>query len=275
LGQPNFAGEGAQTVTTWMTNARYRVAPLVMLYGRVSTGSQPNALTAPGGSNALSTRGETDINYEVGVKSEFLERRVLIDLTLYRLNRSGMVTGKLESGYFNYTPNGGTATAKGMELTSSYSPFGGLTLGYNAVYTQSAYTGVNAADKFQLTGYQLRNVPKWNVSITAAYDWALTPSWHAHAGGDLRSVGEEWDFYVQRRSLGGTPVAALPSYTVLNFNAAIAKGPLSVKFFARNLADKRADLNSDVIVNDYKEPVGVEHYILQPRTVGIGFDRTF
>jgi hypothetical protein len=62
---------------------------------------------------------------------------------------------------------------------------------------------------------------------------------------------------------------------VLNLNAAVARGPLAVKFFARNLADKRAYLNSSVIVNDYNTPVQVENYLLQPRTVGIGFDYAF
>jgi outer membrane receptor protein involved in Fe transport len=62
---------------------------------------------------------------------------------------------------------------------------------------------------------------------------------------------------------------------VLNLNAAVARGPLSLKFFARNLADKRAYLNSDVIVNDYNTAVQIEHYVLQPRTLGVGFDYVF
>ena len=121
-------------------------------------------------------------------------------------------------------------------VCSSYSPLEGLKFGYNAAYTASDYTEVNPAAPFQLTGYQLKNVPKWDMSITAAYDWALTNVWHAHVGGDFRSVGKEWDEYVQSRSLGGYPSAVLPSYTVLDLNAAVARGSLTVKFFARNLA---------------------------------------
>jgi outer membrane receptor protein involved in Fe transport len=207
------------------------------------------------------------------LKSKFLEHRALIDLTLYYLNRNRTLTAIEDAGVFNVTANGGAATAKGLELTSSYSPLQGFTFGYNAAYTQSAYTTVVPAAQYQLTGYQLTNVPKWEMSITAAYDWALTNSWHAHVGGDFRSVGKEWDSYVQ--SPAGYPTAALPSYTVLDLNAAIARGPLSLKFFARNLTDKRGYLNSTVIVNDYNTPVQVENYVLQPRTVGIGFDYTF
>jgi iron complex outermembrane receptor protein len=271
--QPDHAGQGADTVTDWMASARYRIVPSVMLYGRVSTGSQPNSLIGAQPGTSASDKGETVTNYEVGVKSNFLERRALIDLTLFHLNRDRMLAMVYESGVFHATANGGAATAKGLELTSSYSPLQGFTLGYNAAYTQSAYTTVIPAAQYQLTGYQLKNVPKWDMSITAAYDWALTHSWHAHVGGDFRWVGTEWDSYVQ--SPAGYPTAALPSYTVLDLNAAIARGPLSLKFFARNLTDKRAYLNSSVIVNDYNTPVQVVNYVLQPRTVGIGFDYTF
>jgi hypothetical protein len=38
-------------------------------------------------------------------------------------------------------------------------------------------------------------------------------------------------------------------------------------------AAPRRDTN--VIVNDYNTPVQIEHYILQPRTLGIGFDFTY
>jgi iron complex outermembrane recepter protein len=273
--QPDHAGQGTDTVATWMTSARYRVVPGVMLYGRVSTGSQPNSLTGARPATSASDKGETVTDYEVGVKSDFLERRALIDLTLYYLNRNRILASIVDAGVFNDIPNAAAATAKGLELNSSYSPLPGVTFGYNAAYTQTAFTDVIPAALYQLTGYQLKNVPKWEMTISAAYDWALTHSWHAHVGGDFRSVGEEWDAYVQNQSLGGYPAATLPSYTVLNLNAAIAQESLSVKFFARNLAHKRGYLNSSVIVNDDNTPVQVENYVLQPRTVGIGFDYTF
>ncbi len=272
LGQQNSADPGADSYITWMTSARYRIVPAVMFYGRVATGRQPNPLVV---SLGPAPEAEKATNYEIGVKTEFLERRALMDLTLFYLNRNGMLVSVYESGVFHGAANEGDATAKGLELTSSYSPFEGLKFGYNAAYTQCAFTHVSPDGQYQLTGFQLENVPKWDMSITVSYDWTLPNLWHAHAGGDFRSVGQEWAAYVQSRSLGGYPTTELPSYTVLDLNAAIARGPLSLKLFARNLADKRAYLNSDVIVNDYNTPVQIEHYILQPRTLGVGFDYAF
>jgi iron complex outermembrane receptor protein len=272
LGQQDSTDQGTDSVITWMASARYRIVPTVMFYGRVATGNQPNPRVV---SLGPAPEAETATNYEIGVKSEFLERRALMDLTLFHLTRDGMLASVYESGVFHGAADEGDATAKGLELTSSYSPFEGLKFGYNAAYTQCAFTHVTPDGQYQLTGFQLENVPKWDMSITVNYDWTLPNLWHAHAGGDFRSVGQEWAAYVESRSLGGYPTTELPSYTVLDLNAAFARGPLSLKFFARNLTDKRADLNSDVVVNDYNTPVQIEHYILQPRTLGVGFDYVF
>jgi iron complex outermembrane recepter protein len=258
-----------------MATARYRIAPGVMVYGRVATGAQPSSLLVPQPGGTGAQQGETDINYEFGMKAEFLERRALIDLTLFHLDRNRTLIIIYEAGVFHAAADAGDATAQGLELTSSYTPLRGLTFGYNAAYTQCAFTRINPFAQYQLTGFQLEDVPKWAMSITVNYDWTLPNLWHAHAGGDFRSVGQEWAGYVQSRSLGGYPTTELPAYSVLDINAAIARGPLSLKFFARNLTDKRADLNSDVIVNDYNAPVQIEHYILQPRTLGVGLDYLF
>ena len=277
ISQPTFPSQGPDSPipATWMTTARYRIVPGVMVYGRVATGAQPSSLLVPQPGGTGAQQGETDINYEFGVKSEFLERRALIDLTLFHLDRNRTLIIVYESGVFHSAADAGDATAQGLELTSSYTPLRGLTFGYNAAYTQCAFTRINAFAQYQLTGFQLENVPKWAMSITSSYDWTLPNLWHAHVGGDFRSVGEEWAGYVQSRSLGGYPTTRLPSYTVLDINAAVARGPLSLKFFARNVTDKRADLNSDVIVNDFNTPVQIENYILQPRTLGIGLDYLF
>ena len=49
---------------------------------------------------------------------------------------------------FTAAANVGDATAQGLELTSSYSPFQGLTFGYNAAYTQCAFTHVNPGRQY-------------------------------------------------------------------------------------------------------------------------------
>jgi outer membrane receptor protein involved in Fe transport len=65
---------------------------------------------------------------------------------------------------------------------------------------------------------------------------------------------------------------------VLDLNARIAKGPLTLRAFARNVMDKRAYLQSgagvDYAANPYT-PVQIYYNLLQPRTIGFGFDYEF
>jgi outer membrane receptor protein involved in Fe transport len=274
------SGQSSASVTTWLATARYRITPKLMVYARVATGGQPGAPIGPEYSiqPGVPPIVEKVTTYEPGVKSEFLDRRALVDLSVFYMNWKNIQLPDTNTPTAaSYTANGGNATTKGLELTSSFSPFQGLTLGYNAAYTQAAFTGVNPGLQYVLPGYQLSNVPQWAMSLTATYEWMLTADWHAHAGGGCRWVDQEWGSTstVQSRSLGGAPTVALPSYTALDLNAGAAKGPLSVRLFARNLGDKRAFLQSYVIVDHADTPVQIEHYVLQPRTVGAGFDYAF
>ena len=164
-----------------------------------------------------------------------------------------------------------TAVSHGVELESSYSPFDGLSVGYNAAYTHAEFTRVLPGAQTILTGYQLPNVPRWSMSLTIGFAWSLTTDWQAHLGGGFRWIGQEWSLVVQSRSLGGGPTYELPSYSVIDLNAAIAKGPLTLRAFVRNLTDIRASLQTVA-----ETPSSPPYYkILQPRTLGIGADYRF
>ena len=274
------SGQSSAKVTTWLAAARYRLTQRAMLYARVATGSQPGAPIGPEYSvqPGVPPIIEKVTTYETGVKSEFWDQKALLDVSVFSMDWESMELPNTNTPTAaSYTANGGDARTKGLELTSSLSPLRGLTLGYNAAYTQAAFTSVNSGLQYLLPGYQLSNVPKWAMSLTSQYDWALTSVWRAHVGGGYRWVDREWgsSSAVQSQALGGAPTTALPSYTVLDLNAGAAKGPLTVRFFARNLTDRRAFLQSNVIVDHTNTPVQIEHYVIQPRTLGLGVDYTF
>jgi outer membrane receptor protein involved in Fe transport len=105
---------------------------------------------------------------------------------------------------------------------------------------------------------------------SADYDWMLSNVWHAHLGGSLRWIGRQWGLGVTRRSLGGGPTIEKPSYSVLDLNAGIANDRLAIKLYARNLLDTRGVLHNNVIPPG--APTQAEAFIVQPRTVGVGFE---
>ncbi len=271
------SGRSSEGAATWLLTAKYRFTPDVMLYGRVATGFQPGS---PNGSTPgipLTVKGETLTNYESGLKAEFLERKGLVDLSVFYIDWKNIQIG-VSNGTAGYVANAGRAISQGLELTSSYSPLRGLTLAYNAAYTQCEFVSVIPAANYVLTGYQLSNVPKWSMSSTADYVWALTNTWRAHVGGGFRWIGQEWSGPGSVEDHSGYPAVVLPAYSVLDLNAGIMRGRLTFRAFARNVTDKRASLQSgtqvDYIANP-PTPVLIYNNLLQPRTVGIGFDYSF
>ena len=206
-------------------------------------------------------------SYEAGLKSEFLDHRALFDVSVYYIDWADLQVGSA-SGVIN----GGKAASQGGELISSYSPLPGLTLGFIAAFTQCEFTEVVPAAAYLLTGYQVPQVPKWSMVSSADFDWMLSNAWHAHLGGSLRWIGRQWGLLVQSRSLGGGPTIEKPSYSVLDLNVGIAKDRLAIKVFARNLLDTRAALHNNLIGDDAGAPTQAEDYILQPRTIGVGFE---
>jgi outer membrane receptor protein involved in Fe transport len=114
------------------------------------------------------------------------------------------------------------------------------------------------------------------MSTTADYDWTLTTQWHAHIGTGFRWIDHEWSGYGALQTRAGYPAVVLPSYSALDLNGDIAKGPLSLRVYVRNLTDKRANLQSVTFLDAVTSaPVKILSRPLQPRTLGLGFDYSF
>jgi len=259
------AGQSSEGITSWMATSRYHFTPEAMLYARAASGYQPSV--------PPNSRAETLINYEVGIKSEFLDHRALFDLTVFYIDWDNVQIPTGDAPY-GYTTNGGQGRSEGLELTSALSPLSGLTLGLIAAYTEAGLTHVAPGPPlYVLSGYQISNVPKWSLSFTADYDWQLTERWHAHLGGVLRWVDQEWGTAVYIASIeSGAPAALLPSYSLLDLNASIVKGPLTLRAFARNVTDQRAWLNAAFGSGPPAAPNQSAVTIVQPRTIGVGID---
>jgi len=274
------SGRSSEAAATWMVTARYRLTPDVMFYGRAATSFQPGGPNNSTPGIPPTVKGETLTNYESGLKAEFLERKGLVDLSVFYIDWKNVQMG-VSNGTAGYFANGGHVISQGLEFTSSYSPLRGLTLAYNAAYTQCDFVSVIPAANYVLTGYQLSNVPKWSMSSSVDYAWTPTNLWRAHVGGGFRWIGQEWSgigAVMKRDSPFSYPAVLIPSYSVLDLNARIVKGPLTMRAFARNVMDKRAYLESgtevDYVANP-PTPLTIYNNLLQPRTIGIGFDYGF
>ncbi len=79
----------SEGVTTWAASAQYHFTPEVMLYGRVATGYLPGSTNGTDDSGLVArppVKADGLTNYEMGLKSEFLDRSGMINLTVFYID---------------------------------------------------------------------------------------------------------------------------------------------------------------------------------------------
>jgi iron complex outermembrane receptor protein len=148
----------------------------VNVFGSVSTGYKA------GGYNALGTTQiaydpETVVNYELGLKGEFLDRRLRINADVFQAdykNKQELVklTG---AGALNEVviSNSGGATIKGVEVETSAILGEYVALDVNAAYLDATYDSLVSADALRpalgnidLEGNRIPYSPKWKIGVS-------------------------------------------------------------------------------------------------------------
>ena len=257
----------SQSKVTWSVSSSYHLTPDHMLYARVATGYRP------GGANKIApdappTFGpDTTTNYELGLKSEWLDKRLLFNLTGFYIDwKDTQVTG-VTPLFLTYLSNAGAAKSKGLELTSRLMPARGLTLGLNATYTD-AYLTVDAPGLGGITGDPLPSTPKFAGSLTVDYEFPLTSGLKGLFSAVSRYSG------ARNTSFPGSSSGnyRLPSYSTLDFSTGVSRDTWSARLFVRNVTNRYTYL---FVIPPFDDSTPSTNVILQPRTYGLSIDTRF
>jgi iron complex outermembrane receptor protein len=111
---------------TWRFALDHKITPDILLYGTVSRGFKAgiyniSSITAP------TARPETLDAYEAGLKSDFLDRRLRINVAGFYYNYQDIQLQKVEAGA-SLTLNAADSKIYGMEIEATAIPIEGLTL---------------------------------------------------------------------------------------------------------------------------------------------------
>lgn len=252
-------------------SAKWKFAADASLYGRVASGYRPGGPVRSVFGVAVplpdSFKSDSTVNYEVGIKGQFLDRLLTVDVAAFRIDWTDIqVTTRLTIGAVtaNVVGNGGTARSQGVEWAFALRPLRGLTLGTAGAYTDARLTR-NAPGIGGLNGDQLPYVPKFSANVSSDYDVALP-------GGVDGFIGGTWSYTGRRYSDFSVAPAnshlSIPSFGQFELHAGLRAGRYGVEFFGRNIADARG-------VTFYS-PTGIDVSgrlgsvgLIQPRTIGM------
>src|SRR5690606_10969389 len=291
----------SEDVFTWSITPQFQITPDSMVYAKASTGYQPGGpnVVAVGLPSAVDS--STLTSYELGWKSAFDGRRVLLDLVAYQIEWEDIQVASQVNGVSSLV-NGGQATSCGLEASLQWRPLSGLSLGLNGAYNDSSLDedfppivvpldpdlpgGVLEVNT-GLAGDRMPYVPDLTWSATVDYTMALANGWSAGFGGGYRWVDERTNTTTERqviaiaepRTVLDTTITdplTIDSYGAFDLYASLSNGGWTLRGYVKNAGDKRAYSS----ITDITGAVtGVTHHLaavpIQPRTVGLEFDYRF
>ncbi|WP_156170562.1 TonB-dependent receptor [Luteimonas sp. FCS-9] len=266
VGEADEVGDSNETVRTWKLASRWHLDPDAMLYARVATGYRaggPN-LALPGVPSMVAS--DTSRNYELGFKTQFWQRRAMLDVALFRIDWSGLQVGAVTDTGLNYLDNAGDARSEGAELSFLLQAAQGLTWGVNAAYTDSAIGDQVPAESGLTPGGRMPLTPRRSWSTTLDYDFDVTAGWRGKVGGGYRYTGD-------RTGLNGYPIEA---YESVDLHAELSNMTWTWRLYVRNATDEQSYLSisewPSALTGEVAQLRGVP---LQPRTIGVSFDYRF
>lgn len=245
---------------SWRSGLQYEITPDVMTYFTVSRGYK-----GPGIGYQLSTtaadlaatnngvvKPEIVHSYEIGLKSQFFDRRVTFNVSLYNeIFDDFQTTVVTPSVPFNIVAfeNAGQAKTTGVDLTAAWAVTRALTLTASATYDHARYTDFKGASCYtgqtlaqgcsaigiqDLSGHTLPDTPKTSGSVTGRYEQPLSSLFTGYV-----QLNANYRSAVNFSSLGD-PLTVQGGYTLVNANMGVntADGRWGVSIYGNNLLDR-------------------------------------
>jgi len=276
---------------SYRLGAQYRPSPDATFFATYSRGYKGPALNnlLAGGIAPPVVEREIPENIEVGVKAALLDRRVNVDLSLFRTDVEDFQaqTTQTANGLTQFVfTNASELRFRGAQLNVYARPADGLSLTGGVLYNKAEYgsfivpcnapylTGCTASPAGQVIdvkGRQLAGAPKWKLTAGAAYETAVADSilGFADAGLVYRSDTQT--------SASPDPNLVIEDYALIDARIGVRgeSGNWSAALFVKNLTDKRAPT---LIFRDPLSPVGNYAQSYQPnafRTIGVTLEVGF
>lgn len=233
--------------------------PQVMAFAKITTGYQSGGINTRATSDALTTFGPSSaINYELGLHSEWYQRRLLINASIFQLDQDNFQF-QSDNPPLNEFVNTGEARTRGFELDIIAKPAQWLELEAHYGFLDARLQDIPNSTFGDISGLRKFGIPKHTASFGIDIH---APLFQGKADFNLNANYN----LVLKRFLGDFEIQ-LDDYRLLDIRAGITlKNSMHFYLFAENL------LNNTHIIT----PITLQAVeISPPRLIGIGFSIKF
>ncbi|MDB5455664.1 MAG: TonB-dependent receptor [Caulobacter sp.] len=250
----------------------HKLARDVMAYAQLSQGYRPGGVNVvPGLPDSLAAyRSDRLTNYEIGLKSQWLERRLTANLALYQIDwRDMQYSAQTRNRAFSFLTNIGASRIRGLEAAFEAKSMAGWDADLSLTYTDARLTAdqvTNTAIGVGLKGERLPTVPKLAATAAVERRWALPSGAELSTRLDASYAGVAWGAFnasnVNYLKAGG--------YATFGATLGLSQGDWRADLTVDNLLDRAGKAQA---ARNTAGPV--EIFGIAPRTARLTVERRF
>jgi iron complex outermembrane receptor protein len=190
----SYARHDSDEAATYRVGLTYQATRDLMLFSTYATGYKGQAYDLTTGFDQRRADGgpihpERSRDKEIGLRSQWLDRRVTANLTFFNTHYRDLQAQTVEfypdGSYRNRLTNVGRLVTRGIEVEASARPTSTVSLGANATYLRASYLSFPNAPCYQLqtvaqgcvgtpgrqdlSGAHLPQAPDWRIDATAEF----------------------------------------------------------------------------------------------------------
>ncbi len=274
-----YSASRSKGTVSWLLSVNQDIGDDVHAYASYSRGYKSagiNLVRKSAGINIFVEPEKVD-SYEVGLKSQFFNRRLQLNTALFwTIDQNYQANLYDVSNRIGYLGNAGKVRSRGVEVDLRANVARGLNLSASGTFTDATYVRyTNAICPFLLSyqascdisGQRLSGTSKWAGSVQARYEAPVSSGLVGYAAADASYRSKYFS------AVNDDPFTEIKGYALVGAQLGLraTNGPWDVSVWARNLLDKHYLVTSTVNATWGITQVGVG----EPRTYGITLKNRF
>lgn len=245
---------------SYRLGVQYNFSPDVMAYGTFAHGYKGPGFTQNVPAVGVSPVVEPEINdnIELGLKSAWLDRRLIVNLAAFRSKFKDLQVSSFDPVLGStLVQNAASARSQGIELSVNARPSRGFTLNAAATLLDSQFEDFPGAEcyigqpdpscntptgrQFNAAGLSTPATSKFVATAQAKYEWPMTGALNAFVEGNILHRSPQWF------TINHTPGTRLDGYQTFGASIGLASDDgWRMSLFCRNCADKLVYTNISI-----------------------------